>query len=79
MHLYLEGTNEANAVLGKHTSYTIRTLTRSGDVASDMDVICASDQDVKLVAQLVRAPNGLEIWDGERLVAQIPPAGAKAA
>ena len=79
MHLYLEGTNEANPVLGKHTSYTIRTLTRSGDVASDMAVICASDEDVKLVAELVRGPYGLEIWDGERRVAQVPPAGAKAA
>ncbi len=66
-------------MLGKHTSYTIRILTRSGDVDRDMDVICASDQDVKLVAQLVRGPYGLEIWDGERVVAQIPAAGAKAA
>jgi hypothetical protein len=61
------------------TSYTIRILTQRGDVDRDMDVICASDRDVRLAAQVICRPYGLEIWDGERLVASVPSAGAKAA
>jgi hypothetical protein len=61
------------------TSYTIRILSQRGDVDRDMDVICSSDHDVQLAAQVICRPDGLEIWDGDRLVATFPPARAKAA
>jgi hypothetical protein len=61
------------------TNYTIRVLSQRGDVERDMDVICASDHDVQLAAQVISRPHGLEIWDGDRLVATFPPATAKAA
>jgi hypothetical protein len=66
-------------VSGNFTNYTIMILGDGGGIQGAMDLICASDHDVRLVAQLIRRPHGLEIWDGERLVALFPPAGAKAA
>jgi len=66
-------------VPGKYTTYTIRILTPGGGVASAIDLICASDRDVKLAAQVLIRPYGLEIWDGNRRVDAFPPAGAKAA
>jgi hypothetical protein len=61
------------------TSYTIRILSQRGDVDRDLEVICASDRDVQLVAHVISRPCGLEIWDGDRLVASFPPVVAKAA
>jgi hypothetical protein len=66
-------------VTANFTSYTIRILTKRGDVDHDMDVICGSDRDVQLAAQVISRPYGLEIWDGERLVAAFPPKVARAA
>jgi hypothetical protein len=43
-------------------------------VDSTMSLICTSDHDVKLAARVITRPYGLEIWDGERLVAGFPPA-----
>jgi hypothetical protein len=71
--------SEATSVPGTFTSYTIMILSQAGGIQGAMDLICASDNDVRLVAQLIRRPHGLEIWDGERLVAMFPPAGAQAA
>jgi hypothetical protein len=66
-------------VTANFTSYTIRILTQRGDVDHDMDVICGSDRDVQLAAQVISRPHGLEIWDGDRLVASFPPKAARAA
>jgi len=63
-------------VPGIFTSYTIRILAPGGRVDSAMNLICASDQDVRVAAQVLSRPNGLEVWDGDRLVASFPPAAA---
>jgi hypothetical protein len=45
-----------------------------------MSLICTSDHDIKLVAGVIARPYGLEIWDGDRLVAAFPSsAGSRAA
>ncbi len=64
---------------GHYKTYTIMILSEGGGIHAAMDVICANDHDVRLVAQVIRRPHGLEIWDGERLVALFPPASARAA
>jgi hypothetical protein len=78
--MYFYGcSTEATSVPGKYTTYTIMILSEGGGIHGAMDLICGSDHDIRLVAQLIRRPHGLEIWDGERLVALFPPANAKAA
>ncbi|MGZ3273628.1 MAG: hypothetical protein ACXU82_00010 [Caulobacteraceae bacterium] len=66
---------------GKFTSYTIRILGQGGDIVCAMSLICADDHDVQLAAQIMSHPYGMEIWDGDRRVAALPPAAkpAKAA
>jgi hypothetical protein len=66
-------------VPGKFTNYTIRLLTPGGRIDSAMNLICANDRDVTLAAQVISHPHGLEIWDGDRMVAAFPPAAEKAA
>jgi hypothetical protein len=66
-------------VSGRFTSYTIRILAAGGRVDRAMNLICASDQDVGLAAQVLGRPHGMEIWDGARMVASLPPSAAKAA
>ena len=63
----------------KFTSYTIRLLAPGGRVDSAMSLICASDRDVTLAAQVISHPHGLEIWDGDRMVATVPPPAVRAA
>jgi hypothetical protein len=68
-------------VLGRYTSYTIKILAPGGRMVDRaMNLICTSDHDVKLAARVITRPHGLEIWDGDRLVAAFPStAGSKAA
>jgi hypothetical protein len=68
-------------VPARYTNYTIKILAPGGlRVDRAMNLICTSDHDVKLVARVITRPYGLEIWDGDRLVAAFPStAGAKAA
>ena len=51
------------------------------DEPREVCLICADDHDVQLAAQIMSHPYGMEIWDGERRVAALPPAArpAKAA
>ena len=64
---------------GKFTSYTIRILAHGGQTALEMNLICADDHDVTLAAQIMSHPYGMEIWDGDRRVATLPPTNARAA
>ena len=64
---------------GTFIDYTIRILAKGGKTVCAMSLICASDSDVMLVAQLMSHPYGMEIWDGGRLVASLPSQAAKAA
>lgn len=64
---------------GQFTDYTIRILGQGGQPASAMTLTCASDHDVTLAAQVISRPCGMEIWDGDRLVATFPAADARAA
>jgi hypothetical protein len=66
-------------VPGNFTDYTIRILAQGGQAASVMSLICARDRDVMIAAQVLSHPHGLDIWDGDRLVASFPAASAKAA
>jgi hypothetical protein len=67
-------------VSGRFISYTIRFLAPGGRVDRAMSLICASDQDVQVAAQVLSRPHGLEVWDDRRFVASFPPpAAAKAA
>jgi hypothetical protein len=66
-------------VAARYTSYTIRILAPGGRTGSEMNLICTSDHDVKLAARVITRPHGLEIWDGNRLVAAFLSAGASAA
>jgi hypothetical protein len=66
-------------VTGHFTDYTIRVLNQGGQSATIMSLICANDRDVMIAAQVLAHPSGMEIWDGDRLVASFPAGSAKAA
>ena len=61
------------------TNYVIRIRAEGGQGVSILTLICANDRDIMTAAQVLPHPYGLDIWDGERLVASFPATGARAA
>jgi hypothetical protein len=54
-------------------SYKIYSLDKAGRIARAQDVPCRDDLDALDWARKAAALDGMEVWDGSRLVARVSP------
>ena len=51
--------------------YRLYLLNEGDHIVRGLDLSCRDDLDAKLAAELFRASSAVELWQGQRLVAQL--------
>ena len=57
--------------------YAVYILNMAGMIDTATDLVCPTDQTAVIEAQRLAAKGMVEVWQGERRVAVIPPSVAK--